>query len=243
MIAIAKKEINTFFASPAGYLIIAVFLVFNGLFLWVFKAGYNIFDSGFADLAAFFELTPWIFIFLIPAISMKSFSEEKRAGTLELLLTRPLGFNELISGKFLGVFMLVFAALLPTLLYNITISKLSLDSGAIDFGSIAASYFGLLFLMSAYIAIGIFASAVSRHQITAFIIGIMICFFGYYGFEGLASLPVFNTSGFSVTGLGMKAHFESISRGVLDSRDIVYFVSVSLFFLFLTKIHLKYGYR
>lgn len=240
MKAIIKKEIGLFFASAAGYLIIAVFLLLNGLFLWVFKTGYNIFDAGFADLGPFFGLAPWIFMFLIPAVTMKSFSEEKRAGTLELLMTRPLHLRQLVFGKFLGVFILILMALLPTLVYVAAITTLSTDQTTVDFGSIAASYFGLLFLASAYTAIGIFASVLSRHQIVAFMIAVCMCFMGYYGFEGIAAL---STTDLNVTVLGMKAHFESISRGVLDTRDMIYFVSVTLFFLFLAQTHLNHGNR
>ncbi|MCB0374497.1 MAG: gliding motility-associated ABC transporter permease subunit GldF [Sinomicrobium sp.] len=243
MNAIIKKEIASFFASPAGYLIIAVFLLLNGLFLWVFKTSYNVFDSGFADLTAFFGLAPWIFIFLIPAVSMKSFSEEQRAGTLELLLTRPLSLQQLVSGKFLGVFTVVLLALLPSLVYVAAISTLSVSPAMVDLGSIAASYSGLLFLTGAYTAIGIFASALSRHQIVAFITAVGLCFSGYYGFEGIAALPVFDTTALSIANLGMKARFESMSRGVLDTRDMIYFLTVTLFFLFLTRIHIKYATR
>lgn len=244
MKAIIKKELYSFFGSPEGYLVIAVFLILNGLFLWVFKTNYNIFDSGFAELTAFFELVPWLFIFLIPAVTMKSFAEEKKTGTLELLLTKPLGLRRIILGKFLGIFILIFIALLPTLLYGLTIAKLNIDkSSGIDFGSIAASYFGLLFLMGTYIAIGIFASAITRNQTTAFITAVSICFLGYYGFEGIAALSVFNTLNFSIADLGIKAHFNSITRGVLDTRDMVYFMSVSLFFLFLTELHFNHSNR
>ncbi len=243
MKAIFKKELNSFFSSAEGYLIVAVFLVLNGLFLWVFKTNYNIFDSGLADLNTFFQLLPWIFMFLIPAISMKRFSEEKRSGALELLLTKPLPLRHIISGKFLAVFIVVLIALLPTLLYVLTLTKLRIDEHVIDYGSIVASYSGLLFLTGTYVAIGIFSSAITRHQLIAFITAVSICFFMYYGFEAMARLPVFNTLGFSIADWGIKAHFNSMTRGVLDTTDIVYFLSVSLFFMFLTQLHLKYSLR
>lgn len=243
MKAIVKKEFHSFFASPAGYLIIGVFLLVNGLFLWVFATPYNIFDAGFADLSAFFSLAPWIFIFLIPAMTMKSFSEEKKTGTLELLFTKPLSIRQIISGKFMGAFLLGVMTLLPTVLYAVTITQLSIDTTGTDPGSMMASYMGLLFLMGAYAAIGIFASAISRHQIVAFMIAVFICFSVYYGFEGLATLSVFHTLDFSVAQLGMKAHFNSISRGVIDTRDVIYFITVTLFFLFLTHTYFKYENR
>ena len=243
MKAILKKEINSFFASAEGYLIITVFLLLSGLFLWVFKTGYNIFDLGFADISAFFQWTPWIFMFLIPAVSMKCFSEEKKSGTLELLLTKPVLLKHIVLGKFLGILTLVVIVLLPTLLYVLTITKLRVIGHSIDYGSIAASYFGLLLLAGAYIAIGIFASAIASYQIIAFIIALSICFLMYYGFEMLGLLPVFNRIDFNVTGLGMKSRFSSISRGIIDTKDTIYFLSVTLFFLYTTQLRLKYSIR
>lgn len=243
MRAIIKKEMNAFFSAPEGYLIIAVFLLLNGLFLWVFRTNYNIFDAGFAELTAFFELVPWIFMFLIPAITMKSFTAERKSGTLELLLTKPLGLRQLILGKFFGALLLVFMALLLTLLYGVTLVKLSMDNAIIDFGSIAASYFGLLFLAGAYSAMGIFSSAITRHQTTAFIVAVGSCFLWYYGFEGIAELSAFGAFNEFLLNLGMKVHFNSMTRGVLDTRDVVYFLAVTLFFLFLTNIHFNFSNR
>ncbi|MGS2739960.1 gliding motility-associated ABC transporter permease subunit GldF [Sinomicrobium sp. M5D2P17] len=235
MFAIFKKEITSFFASPVGYLVIAIFLVLNGLFLWVFDGEYNIPDSGFADLTAFFQLAPWILLFLIPAVTMKSFSDEKKLGTLELLFTRPLHAWQIVLGKYSGAFILVVIALLPTLLYVLTVWKLGNPEGNLDTGSTLGSYFGLLFLVLSYTAIGIFASILSENQIVAFLVSVFVCFLFYYGFEGLYVLGL----GESVSALGMKAHFDSISRGVLDTRDILYFLSVAFFFLFVTTIKLK----
>src|SRR5690606_30375250 len=182
MLAILKKEINTFFASPIGYLVIAVFLVLNGLFLWLFKGEFNILDSGFADLTAFFLLAPWILIFLIPAVTMRSFSDEKKQGTLELLLTKPISSLQIVLGKYFGAFILVVIALVPTLLYVYTISSLESQEGSLDVGSLMGSYIGLLFLVASYTAIGVFASSLSDNQIVAFIIAVFICFFFYFGF-------------------------------------------------------------
>ncbi|WP_136480797.1 gliding motility-associated ABC transporter permease subunit GldF [Cognatitamlana onchidii] len=235
MLAILKKEINTFFASPIGYLVIAIFLVLNGLFLWLFKGEFNILDYGFADLSAFFLLAPWILIFLIPAVTMRSFSDEKKQGTLELLLTKPISQFHIVLGKYFGAFALIIIALVPTLLYVFTVYQLGDPVGNIDMGSTWGSYFGLLFLVAAYTAIGVFASTLSDNQIVAFISAVFICFVFYIGFEGLAD---FASSNF-IEQLGMSAHFKSMGRGVIDTRDIVYFISITISFLWLTKLNLN----
>jgi len=239
MLAIFRKEINIFFSSSIGYLVIAVFLTLNGLFLWVFSGDFNVFDFGFADLSAFFQLAPWVFLFLIPAITMKSFSDEKKMGTLELLLTKPLNALDIVLGKYLGAFVLTLLALIPTLLYVYTIQQLGKPIGNLDIGSTTGSYFGLFFLIAAYTAIGTFASTLSENQIVAFIIAVIISFFSYYGFEGLSGLPMFNNQDLWLANLGMKAHFDSIGRGVIDTRDLIYFLSVTAFFIYLTVFQLK----
>lgn len=238
MFSILKKEINSFFASPIGYLVIAVFLLLNGLFLWLFKGDFNILDNGFADLSSFFLLSPWIFIFLIPAITMRSFSDEKKQGTLELLLTKPINHLQIVLGKYFGALILVIIAILPTLLYVYTISKLGNPEGNLDIGSIIGSYIGLLFLASTYIAIGLFASTLSDNQIVAFIVAVFICFFFYFGFEGLANYKLFGDT-FYIEKLGMSSHFESMGRGVMDTRDLLYFLSITAFFIALTKFNIK----
>ncbi|MGB2683958.1 MAG: gliding motility-associated ABC transporter permease subunit GldF [Olleya sp.] len=235
MLAILKKEINSFFASPIGYLVIAIFLLLNGLFLWVFKGEFNILDNGFADLSTFFLLAPWILIFLIPAVTMRSFSDEKKQGTLELLLTKPITTLQLVLGKYFGALLLIIIALIPTLLYVYTVYQLGNPLGNLDFGSTLGSYFGLLFLVAAYTAIGIFASTISDNQIVAFIIAVFLCLFFYIGFEGIADVISSNT----VEQLGMKAHYKSMSRGVLDTRDLIYFLSITILFIALTKFNIK----
>ena len=235
MLAILKKEINSFFASPIGYLVIAVFLILNGLFLWIFKGEFNILDYGFADVSPFFLLAPWILIFLIPAVTMRSFSDEKKQGTLELLLTKPISNLNIVLGKYFGALILISIALLPTLLYVYTIYQLGSPAGNLDMGSTMGSYFGLLFLAASYTAIGVFASSLTDNQIVAFILAAFICFLFYIGFEGIAE---FTSSNF-IEQLGMSIHFKSMSRGVLDTRDIIYFLSVTLFFILLTNLNLK----
>lgn len=234
MFAILKKEINSFFASPIGYLVIALFLVLNGLFLWVFTGDFNILESGFADLTPFFLLAPWILIFLVPAVTMRSFSDEKKQGTLELLVTKPISHLQIVLEKYFGALMLIILALMPTLLYILALDNLKMPADILDYGSIIGSYLGLLFLVAAYAAIGLFASTISDNQIVAFISAVFLCFFFFFGFEGL--------SGFSSLPLehfGMEAHYNSISRGVLDTRDLVYFISISSFFIVLTQFNIQ----
>ncbi|WMI70335.1 gliding motility-associated ABC transporter substrate-binding protein GldG [Mangrovimonas sp. YM274] len=233
MLAILKKEINSFFASPIGYLVIALFLLLNGLFLWVFKGDFNILDNGFADLTTFFTLAPWILIFLVPAITMRSFCDEKKQGTLELLLTKPVSQIQIVLGKYLGSLLLIVMALLPTLLYAYSIYKLGNPEGNLDVGSTLGSYFGLLFLAAAYTAIGIFSSTLTDNQIVAFISAVFLCFIFYFGFEGLSSLNLFGDTVY-LEKLGMENHFKSMSRGVLDTRDLLYFLSIIAIFVLLT---------
>ena len=239
MLAIFRKEIKSFFTSPIGYLIIGLFLVLNGLFLWVFKGAFNILDYGFADLSNFFLLAPWVFLFLIPAITMKSFSEERKLGTLELLLIKPVSILKIVLGKFSGAFVLCLLAVLPTITYVFSISDLGLPSGNFDIGIVIGSYFGLLFLIATYASIGIFASSLSDNQILSFILGIAICFLIFYGFEALATLVSDGDTGQLLQSFGIKAHFESIARGIIDIRDIIYFLSLTFFFLYLTKVRLN----
>lgn len=237
MKALLIREIKSFFGSPIGYLVIAVFLLLNGLFLWVFEDDFNILNSGFADLSPFFTLAPWILLLLIPAVTMRSFSDEKKQGTIELLFTKPLTVWEIVNGKFFGAFILILLALLPTLVYVFVLSGLSSPQGSIDVGSITGSYFGLLFLVAGYTAIGIFSSALSDNQIVAFIIAVLLCFTFYFGFEGIAGYAGDAVN--VLSSFGMDSHFKSMSRGVLDTRDIIYFLSVTIVFLSFTVFKLK----
>ncbi len=235
MFAILKKELNSFFASPIGYLVIAVFLVVNGLFLWVFNGDFNILNAGFADLNSFFFIAPWFFLFLVPAITMRSFSDEFRLGTIEILKTKPITDWQIVIGKYFGALILITLALIPTLIYAYSIIQLGNPIGNIDIGSIIGSYVGLLFLASAYTAIGLFTSSISQNQIVSFIVAIFISFFIFYGFEALADLGISET----LRQFGMHSHFESIGRGIIDTRDIIYFLSVTIFFLFISKLKLE----
>jgi len=238
MWSVFKKEITSFFTTPVGYLVMGLFLVLTGLFLWVFKGPFNIFDYGFADLSLFFLLAPWIFLLLIPAITMKSFAEERKLGTLELLLSKPLSTRSLVLGKYLGGFVLVLIALLPTALYVATIHELGTTQGNLDTGLIWGSYAGLLLLVAVYTAIGLFCSVLTENQIVAFMGSILLCFLMYYGFDSLSTL--FEGQGaLTIQQLGIKAHYQQISLGVMDSRDLVYFVSLAGFFLFLSTNRLN----
>nr|WP_322626301.1 gliding motility-associated ABC transporter permease subunit GldF [uncultured Flavobacterium sp.] len=237
MKALLLREIKAFFGSPMGYLVIAVFLLLNGIFLWVFDNDFNILNSGFADLGPFFTLAPWILIFLIPAVTMRSFSDERKQGTLELLFTKPISTWEIVNGKFLGAFVLIVLALLPTLIYVAVLSYFGNPQGNIDMGSTIGSYFGLLFLVAGYTAIGVFTSTLSDNQIVAFISAVILCFLFYFGFEGIASFA--GSFGSAVSKLGMDYHFKSMSRGVIDTRDVLYFVSVAVLFLSFTIYKLK----
>ncbi len=207
----------------------------NGLFLWVFNGEFNILNAGFADINSFFFLAPWLLLFLIPAITMKSFADEFNNGTIEILQTKPVSNWQIVLGKFWASLLLISIAILPTFLYIYTINSLANPEGNIDFGSIIGSYFGLLFLTATYSAIGLFSSSLTKNQIIAFITSICITFFLFYGLDEISDL----LQSLSISKLGINEHFKSISRGVLDTRDIIYFISVTLFFLFITKTRLE----
>ncbi|NOR26937.1 MAG: gliding motility-associated ABC transporter permease subunit GldF [Lutibacter sp.] len=237
---ILLKELNSFFSSPIAYLVIAVYLLVNGLFLWVFEGDFNILHAGFADLNNYFFLAPWIFIFLIPAITMRSFSDEYNTGTIEILKTKPITNWQLILGKYVGSLLLVILAILPTLIYVYSIYKLGNPVGNLKLGTTLGSFIGLLFLASTYTAIGVFASTISKNQIVSFITAVFISFFFFYGFEALANYNLFGNLDYTFQNFGMNSHFESISKGVIDTRDLIYFVSITFFFLILTNYRIQH---
>lgn len=240
MFSLYKKELRGFLSSLIGYLVIIVFLLTIGLFLWVFPAtDFNIPDNGFATLDGLFLLAPWVFMFLIPAVTMKMFSEEKKSGTIELLLTRPLTDLQIILAKYFAGLTLVAMALLPTLLYYISIHLLASPLGNVDTGAMWGSYIGLLFLAAGYVAVGLFASCLSDSQIISFILSLFLCFFLFLGFDSLSSLALFGKVDMLLQQVGMQAHYISMSRGVLDTRDLVYFLSISSFFLLLTHLKIR----
>jgi len=239
MYTLLRKEISTFLSSLIGYTVIIVFLLVNGLFLWVFPQQFNIFDFGFASLDNYFTLAPWVFLFLIPAITMRSFAEEHKAGTMEMLLTKPITKFEIILAKYLAAVVLVLFAILPTLVYYIAVYKLGMPPGNLDQGGTWGSYIGLLFLGAGFAAIGIFASAISGNQIVSFLIAVFLCGFVYTGFNFIYNLSVFGPFGLFVSQLGIDAHYAGMSRGVIDTRDMLYFLSLVAFFLLLTLFFLE----
>ena len=233
MLAIFKKEFNSFFTSTIAYLTIGIFLLINGLFLWVFDDDFNILNAGFADLTSFFYLAPWILIFLIPAITMKTFADEFRSGTIEILKTRPITNVTLVLGKFFAILTLLIIVLIPTFVYAYSIHELGNPVGNLDYGSISGSYLGLFLLASSFASIGIFTSTLSKNQVVAFLLGICMVFLFYYGFDAISSL--FGDYSYTIKLFGMNEHYKSISRGVIDSRDVLYFMSIIIFFLFVSK--------
>ena len=240
MFALFIKELNSFLNSLIGYVVIIVFLLTIGLFMWVFPGtDFNVLENGYATIDPLFLMAPWVFMFLIPAITMRTFAEEKKTGTIEILFTKPLTELQIITAKYLSGLVLVIFSLLPTLVYFYSVSELGSPPGNIDTGGMWGSYVGLLFLGSGYVAIGIFASAVTDNQIVAFIIAVFLCFLFYIGFSSLSTLALFGKADYLVQQLGIQSHYISMSRGVLDTRDIIYFLSLTLLFIFLTKTALE----
>ncbi|MBX2909242.1 MAG: gliding motility-associated ABC transporter permease subunit GldF [Chitinophagales bacterium] len=239
MWAIYIKEVRQFFSSLVGFLALLVFLLMLGLFLWIFPDT-NILDFGYANIDGLFALSPYIFMLLIPAITMRSFSEELSTGTFELLVTRPVSELQIVGGKYLAAITLIAIALLPTLIYFITVYRVALPVGNVDTGGIAGSYIGLFLLGCVFAAIGIFASSVTPNQIVAFLFGVFLCFVLYQAFGYLSKLGIFfGKNDFIVEQLGIDAHYASMSKGVIDTRDLVYFFSVIAGFLLFTKTALS----
>lgn len=239
MLTLFKKELASFFSSLIGYLTIIVFLVLTGLMLWVFKGDFNILDYGFSGMDGLFIIGPFLYLFLIPAITMRMFAEEKKNGTMELLLTKPLSEMTLIWAKFLAGLTLVLISLLPTLVCYFSVYALGDPVGNIDTGSVAGSYIGLLLLGAAFVAIGLFASSITNNQIVAFILAALMSAFMHLGFESIYRMGFLGNADLFVRSLGMSYHYESISRGVIDTRDVIYFASVIALFLLATRIVLQ----
>ena len=239
MLAIFKKELNQFFSSLIGYIAIIVFLLVLGLFMWIFPDT-NILDFGYATLDSFFSIAPYIFIFLIPAITMRSFAEEINTGTIELLFTRPVTELQIILGKYFAALLLVFVAILPTFIYFYTVYKLASPIGNVDVGGILGSYFGLFFLGAVFVAIGIFCSSITSNQIVAFILGVFLCFFIYLAFSYLSQFGIFvGKNDYLVESFGLSAHYDAMGKGVIDSRDVVYFLSLISAFILFTRTALS----
>lgn len=239
MVTLFLKEIKEFFSSITGYLVVIVFLLINSMFMWIFRGNFNVFDVGVANIDTLFIISPWVFLFLVPAITMNMFAGELKSGTMELLLTRPLTEFQIIMAKYLASVVLVIIALIPTLFYLFSINSLADPIGNVDFGAIFGSYIGLFFLAAIYSAIGIFASSFSKNAIISFLLSILLCYVFYLGFENLAFLGFSGKTSDFIISLGVNDHYRSMSRGVLDTRDIVYFISVISVFVFLTKLRLE----
>ncbi len=234
MWSICKKEFNQFFSSLTGYIAITLFLLINGIFLFLLKDS-SIFEYGYADMNQFFDLAPWVLLFLIPAISMRSLSDELKSGTFELLKTKPLKPLQLVFGKYISILMIVLISILPTFVYIITISYFN-SSGSIDTGGIAGSYIGLFLLSAAFASICLCCSGLTSNSVVAFLLGGFICLAFYFGFSAISKITFFQGSiDYYIEMLGMDFHYKSISRGVLDTRDLVYFLSLIFISIFITK--------
>jgi ABC-2 type transport system permease protein len=239
MLTLINKEIRSFLGSLIGYIVVIVFLTTIGLLMWVFPGATNVLDSGYANIDTLFYVAPWVFMFLIPAITMRLFAEESRTGTIELLLTKPLTDFQIVLAKYIAGFSLVLFSLLPTLLYFYSVYQLGSPVGNVDVGGTMGSYFGLLFLGAVFVSIGIFSSAITNNQIISFIVAVFLSFFCYVGFESISALEYFGDVDDIILKLGINEHYVSISRGVIDTRDVIYFLSTIFFFLILTKTALS----
>lgn len=217
---------------------IAVFLVAIGMFMWVFPES-SVLEYGFADMQTLFNMAPWVFLFLIPAITMRTFAEEKREGTIELLLTKPIADLELILGKYFAALLLAIFALLPTLLYYYSVYELGNPQGNVDSAAVVGSYLGLIFLAGVFAAIGVFASSISSNQIISFVVAVFLCFIIYTGFDSIASIPVWGSYNYLISQLGIAYHYTAISKGLIDSRDLLYFISVIVVMILATKLVLR----
>ncbi|MDD2963643.1 MAG: gliding motility-associated ABC transporter permease subunit GldF [Bacteroidales bacterium] len=239
MFTLFQKEVSSFLNSLIGYVTISVFLLINGLFLWVFPLDFNILDYGYAGLDGLFMLAPFVFLFLIPAITMRSFADEKRSGTIELLFTRPITDMQIVTAKYLASVVLVLLSLLPSLIYFYSVYQLGFPKGNIDMGATWGSFIGLLFLGASFAAIGIFVSSITDNQIVAFVVAVFISGFFYVGFDFIHSLSLFGSVDLFIKSLGINEHYNSMSRGVIDTRDMLYFLSLIAIFLLLTRVSLE----
>lgn len=233
MLSICKKELHQFFSSLTGYIAIILFLLVNGFFLFVLKDS-NIFDFGYASLDKFFELAPWIFIFLVPALAMRSLAEEFKTGTFEILQTKPLSKWQIVTGKYFSILIVLLFVIVPTFIYIFTIKKLS-ATGNIDSGGITGSYIGLFLLAAVFAAISLCCSSFTNNAVVAFLVSAFVCLILYFGFNAISKLPVFlGKADYYIEMIGIDFHYRSISRGLLDSRDLLYFVSIIFLFLLIT---------
>lgn len=233
------KEITSFFNSLTGYIVIIIFLVITSLFMWVFDGAMNLLDGGYATMDTLFVLAPWVFLMLIPAVTMRSFADERRTGTLDLLLTRPLSEMQIVLAKYFAAIVMVILAILPTLVYYYSIVRLGNPAGNLDKGGTWGSYIGLIFLAGAYGAIGLFCSSLTDNLIIAFLLAAFVCLAMCFGFEQAGTLFSATGTGSIILSLGIMDHYTSMSRGVIDSRDVVYFLALTALFLLLTRYRIR----
>jgi len=233
---IIKKELRSFFSSATGYIVLTIFFVGSALFLWVFPNRYNVLDSGYASLDGLFVIAPMLFLFLCPAITMRLFAEEKQQGTLEMLLSRPISNHSLVFGKAISGWLLVIIALTGILVWYFSIKMLAVPVGNVDSGAFWGSFIGLLLLSGVYVSVGVFASSISDNQVVAFMLAAVLCFVLFIGFNFIGALFSSGATNQFISSIGIDYHYKSISRGVIDSRDLLYFIFVSAIFLWLSKI-------
>lgn len=235
MIQVFFKEVNNFFNSLTAYIVIAVFLTTIGLMMWVFPDT-SVLAYGFADMDTLFRVGPYVFMFLVPAITMRMFAEEKKSGTQEILFTKPLNDLQIILGKYLASVMLVLFSLIPTLLYYFSLYRLGSPPGNIDTAGVAGSYVGLILLGSVFAAIGLFSSSLTENQVVAFIVSVFLCFILYDGFQSLASINAWSKIAALLQKLSLSYYYNDLSRGLIDTRSLVFFLSVIAFMITLTKL-------
>jgi len=239
MKSIFIRELQNFFSSLTGYVIAILFLVLTGLFLWVLPGNTNILDSGYASLEPLFYIAPWLFLFLVPAATMRMFADEKKSGTIELILTRPISDTAMVLGKFFASVVLVAIVIIPAFIFVYSVSSLGNPAGNLDWAATWGSFIGLFFLASAYAALGLFASSLTDNIIVAFLSAVALCFLFYDGLAWVAELQSLEWARSALLSLSISEHYDSVSRGVIDSRDVVYFLSISLVFLGLTRLKLQ----
>jgi len=239
MLVLLSKEIRSFFTSLTGYFVIIVFLIANSTFLWLLPGDMNILNSGYATLDSFFSFAPWVFLLLVPAVTMRSFAEENKSGTMEFLLTKPITDLKLVLAKYFGSLILVMLSLIPCLIFFYTVRVLGNPPGNMDIGGTWGAFIGLFLLAAIYTAIGVFSSVLSDNQIVAFIVALFLSFFLYQGFDFIAAVPGLQSINTVILNFGINEHYKSISRGVIDSRDIVYYIVVITFFILFTKTKLQ----
>ena len=236
MISIFKKEISVFFSTPIGHLIIGIFLLLNGVLLWSDFSKINILDSGYADMDIFFEIAPLLFLLFIPAVSMRVFTEEYANGTMETLVTKPITSLQIVLGKFLSVFSLVLFAIIPTLIYVISIYYLGENIGNLDLAGILGSYSGLIFLCALFSSVSIYASSIANNQIISFVLAILLNTLFYFGFDVLSEFSFFQNIDLIIQQIGVSYHYEMMSKGLLKFSDIIYFLSFTFLFIKLTEL-------